>query len=149
MLQMPQSKCPTLSKHIDQMKKLLGVQPAGCEIIFDGATLAGFLSRSAAVSTLAPRRSSCQHASYRARRSAGRKRASGVRCATCDGRRKAAAQNTSGTMQSPLAYRLHGISGHSSEETCARAEGLACVIGAYHTDMNIDHVFEVENTLLH
>jgi NAD+ synthase (glutamine-hydrolysing) len=41
-----------------------------------------------------------------------------------------------------------GVSGHSSEKTRSRARRLAEAIGAHHTDMNVDHVYQAEKDLL-
>jgi NAD+ synthase (glutamine-hydrolysing) len=40
-----------------------------------------------------------------------------------------------------------GVSGHSSDRTRSRARRLAEDVGAHHTDMNIDHVFQAEKDL--
>ncbi|KAH7061801.1 glutamine-dependent NAD(+) synthetase [Paraphoma chrysanthemicola] len=40
-----------------------------------------------------------------------------------------------------------GVSGHSSQATRDRAQDLACHIGAYHRDVNIDSIFEAEKHL--
>jgi NAD+ synthase (glutamine-hydrolysing) len=41
-----------------------------------------------------------------------------------------------------------GVSGHSSEQTRSRAYRLAQKLGAHHTDMNIDNVYQAEGDLL-